>query len=240
MAATRVPEAKGLAKPALLCLHGAGSSSSIFKFQLAKIRFALKHDFDFVFVEGPAPAPAGPGMLPTFASAGPFKRWFGLDISQRDAEIDNIHHAVRGAIHDWSQVNSASRILGVIGFSQGALASTLLLWEQQMGHLPWLPEMHFAVLICCDFVDEMTVLMKRDAQEKGVPPVLDLHTLHMHGLADPFLKRGRKMLSDHFDPGRTTLLDFDGGHHCPNQKKDVDEAARLIIDLAKRTSRGSQ
>lgn len=57
---------------AILCLHGAGSSSSIFRFQLAKLRLALKGHFEYIFVNAPNPSIAGPGMLPLFAGAAPF------------------------------------------------------------------------------------------------------------------------------------------------------------------------
>jgi hypothetical protein len=57
---------------AVLCLHGLGASSVIFRLQLTKLRFALKTNFEFVFIDAPNLAVAGPGMLPLFTGAGPF------------------------------------------------------------------------------------------------------------------------------------------------------------------------
>lgn len=223
---------------AILCLHGSGASAAIFRFQLAKLRLALKAQFEFIFVNGPNPAIAGPGILPLFAGAGPFYRWFDLESGQREAEIDKIHTTVRGAIDVWESTkkNQSSRIVAIMAFSQGAIAATLLLWQKQQGQLPWLPAMHFAVLICCDFTVELAAHMHGDAKGRGEErAVLCLPTLHLHGRQDPFLKRGRKMVMDHFNAEEAEVLEFEGGHHCPNTRQDCEEATRRILKLSEIT-----
>lgn len=220
---------------AILCLHGSGASSAIFRLQLARLRLALKTQFEFVFVNAPNPAIAGPGILPLFAGAGPFYRWFDLESDQREAEIARIHTTLRGAIDVWESTkkNQSSRIVGIMAFSQGAVAATLLLWQKQQGQLPWLPIMHFAVLICCDFTEELAAHMHTDANGRGEErAVLCLPTLHLHGRQDPFLKKGRKMVLDHFNAEEAEVLEFEGGHQCPNTRPDCEEATRRILKLS--------
>jgi len=221
---------------AILCLHGSGASSAIFRLQLGRLRFALKTQFEFVFVDAPNPAIAGPGILPLFAGAGPFHGWFELERNQGNAEIARIHVAVRAAIDVWeaTKKNRNSTIVGIMGFSQGAIAATMLLWQKQQGQLPWLPVMHFAVLICCDFAEELAAHMHAEAKGRGQETaVLILPTLHLHGRQDPFLKKGKKMVQDHFNTEEADVLEFDGGHQCPNTRSDCEEVTRRILKLSK-------
>jgi hypothetical protein len=51
---------------AIICLHDSGSSESIFRVQLARLRLALKDEFEFIFATAPIPSIVGPGMLPLF------------------------------------------------------------------------------------------------------------------------------------------------------------------------------
>jgi Serine hydrolase (FSH1) len=220
---------------AILCLHGSSTSAAIFRFQLAKLRLALKSQFEFIFVNAPNPAIAGPGILLLFGGAGPFYRWFDLESGEWEVEIDSIHTAVRGAVNVWESTkkNQSSRIVAIMAFSRVAIAATLLLWQKQQGQLPWLPAMHFAVLICCDFTVELAVHMHGDAKGHGEErAVLCLPTLHLHGRQDPFLKRGRKMGMDHFNVEEAEVLEFEGGHQCPSPRQDCEEATRCILELS--------
>jgi predicted esterase len=121
----------------------------------------------------------------------------------------------------------------MVGFSQGAIAATMLLWQKQHRQLPWLPVMHFAILICCDFAEELATLINTDASKSGEEKaVLYLPTLHLHGRKDPFLKKGRKMVQDHFDAKEAEILEFEGGHQCANTRTDCEEATRRITKLS--------
>jgi predicted esterase len=222
---------------AILCLHGSGASSAIFRLQLARLRLALKTRFEFIFVDAPNPATAGPGILPLFAGAGPFWRWFELEGGQREAEIRRIHDKIRAAIDLWtvSRKSPQADIVGLMAFSQGAIAATMLLWQKQQGLLPWFPTINFAILICCDFAEELSEHMHGSSGDEG-QAVLKLPTLHLHGRSDPFLKKGRKMVETHFDPSRSDILEFDGGHQCPNTQLDCAEATRRILRLSQSIS----
>lgn len=220
---------------ALLCLHGTGSSADIYRMQLAKIRLALKNEFEFVFMDAPFPAAAGPGVLPMFAMAAPFHGWFGGAGATISGRLHTINSSVRTAIDKWetSKKNPNAKIVGLLAFSEGALVASLLLWQQQLGQLPWLPSLKFATLICCFFPDEAGAHMLADAAALGSEKALiRVPTLHLHGRQDFCLARAQKMMREYCDPGTTSVLEFDGGHHLPTRPENYNEAARHMTRLA--------
>ena len=60
--------------PRILCLHGGGVNSSVFRSQC---RALIKHlpAFRLVFADGPWFCEAGPGIVPVYEDCGPFRRW---------------------------------------------------------------------------------------------------------------------------------------------------------------------
>lgn len=61
-------------KPRILCLHGGGTSATIFAVQTIRLRRLLPH-FEFVFLSGPFASGPGPGVLPYFDGMDPYFRW---------------------------------------------------------------------------------------------------------------------------------------------------------------------
>ncbi|KAE9371689.1 hypothetical protein N431DRAFT_467850 [Stipitochalara longipes BDJ] len=224
---------------ALLCLHGTGSSGAIFRMQLAKFRLALKNDFEFVFMDAPYPASAGPGVLPIFAEAGPFHGWFGGEGATISGRLAGINAAVHAAIDTWesSKKNPQSKIVGVLAFSEGALVASMLLWQQQLGLLSWLPTLHFATLICCFFADEAGTHMLAEATAQGREKALiEVPTLHIHGKQDFCLARAQKLVAKHYRPEFADVMEFEGGHQLPSRREDCGEAMKRIMKLARKTS----
>jgi hypothetical protein len=219
---------------AIICLHGSGSSGPIFRIQLAKLRLALKDDFEFIFATAPTPSIAGPGMLPLFAGAGPFYRWFSPTTHSNKSVIRDIHEAIRTSIDVWETTRKGSsiEIVGIIGFSQGAVAPTLLMWQQQNGEHLWLPKLRFGVFICSDLNTEILDPLDEQARTQGgAEPVLLAPTLHVHGLRDPYLKKGRSMLRI-YKADVMELMEFDGGHHCPTTPRDCATLSTAIRAMA--------
>ncbi len=50
--------------------------------------------------------------------------------------------------------------------------------------------------------------------------LIDIPTLHLHGLTDKNLENGRKQLANHFDPRTTTLIEINYHHAMPWYKED--------------------
>lgn len=51
--------------------------------------------------------------------------------------------------------------------------------------------------------------------------LIDIPTLHLHGLTDINLENGRKLLANHFDPRTTTLIEINYHHAMPWYKEDL-------------------
>ncbi|KAH6989873.1 oxidoreductase [Ilyonectria destructans] len=227
------PEDHGLPK-AILCIHGAGSSGDIFRIQLTKIRAALKHEFDFVFPNGPHVSSPGPGVLPWFKDAGPYYSWFKEEDATMERRIEQINGAVQDALKQWESTkkNPHTRVVGVMAFSEGALSATLLLWQQRMNQVPWLPALHFAALFCCYFRREAAEYMSIGLRD-GEKPMINVPTLHVHGKRDFCLAGARRLVAYHYLPEYAQVIEFDGTHHVPIKRDDVEETVKHIISLSR-------
>lgn len=224
---------------AILCIHGTGGSANIFRVQTSKLRMALRHDFEFVYATAPFESEPGPGILPLFRDMGPYYTWVKKANAQNTPTVSERLLAMQGsiqtAVQDWQGRNPHIPIVGMLAFSEGALVAALMMWEQQMGRLSWLPKMEVAMLICCYYTEEATEHMKADKKSThdGVEeqPLIKVPTLHIQGLQDVGLEGSRKLAATHFFPQKGTVQEFQGGHHVPNRKGDVDEAARRFTNL---------
>ncbi|KAF1848285.1 DUF341 domain protein [Cucurbitaria berberidis CBS 394.84] len=227
---------------AILCLHGTGCSADIFRVQVSKLRFHLRNDFQFIFVNGPLPAAPGPGVLPLFSHLSAFYGWFGAKGDSVEHSLVDITYAVRSAVDDWKsmQQDPDAEIMAIMGFSEGALAATMMLWQQQHGLVPWLPKLRFAVLICCFFPDEAALYLKADAAARGAleeeRALLKTPTLHVHGSKDFCLQRARKLIKYHYEAKDTATVMCEMGHVCPVRKEDCVNVANGVLKLARETA----
>lgn len=222
-----------LPKPskAILCLHGGGASPGIFRFQLATFRAALKNDFEFVYAEAPHVAVPGPDVLPFFAGMDPFFSWFRKDAPVSvDEEITLFNAAIRKTVESWKLRNPKVKIVGVLGFSQGGLASTVLLWEQTMGRVPWLPKLQFGVLVCCAYSDVATSYVREKSD--GDITLIKVPSLHLHGLQDYNLGQARETLAAHYSSKYSQVIEFEGEHHVPKKREDITKVTEYLQQVA--------
>ncbi|KAI9163196.1 alcohol dehydrogenase GroES-like domain-containing protein [Paramyrothecium foliicola] len=217
---------------AILCVHGGGASPEIFRFQLARFRAALKDDFEFVYATGPHVAVPGPDVLPFFAGMKSFYSWFRKGARNTDEEVAVFNEAIKTTVEDWDRENPNVMIVGVLGFSQGGLASTVLLWEQEMELVPWLPRLEFGVLICCAYSDVATEYIR--GMSKGAKITrISVPSLHLHGSQDCNLGQARDTLATHYSHGAARVINFEGGHHIPQKYEDVQKMASQIRQMIK-------
>jgi len=217
----------------ILCIHGAGSSGAIFQTQLTKIRSALQDDFEFFLPDGPHPSSPGPDVLPWFKDSGPYYSWFKEEDVTIQSRVEQINDAIRDAIQRWEMTKKdpRTRIVGIVAFSEGALSTTLLLWQQKMGTLPWLPVLQFAVLFCCYFRREAAEYMRLDAN-RGNKQTIDVPSLHVHGTRDFCLAGARRLLANYFSSTNSRVIEFDGMHHLPTKPEDIEEITQHILYLS--------
>lgn len=63
--------------------------------------------------------------------------------------------------------------------------------------------------------------------------LLELPTLHVHGMRDQGLHLHRRLLNDYCTEGSTRLMEWDGDHRVPLKKDDVKPLVEAILDVAK-------
>ncbi|KAH8780892.1 serine hydrolase FSH [Diaporthe sp. PMI_573] len=144
-------------------------------------------------------------------------------------------------------------VVGVIGFSQGALAALGLLGvELAIGSPQW-SNLRFCVAMggatgggaAQAAVAGMMAAANMLGGSKQIPPpppetsvAADLnadsqlfpgHTVHVIGRCDPWVKDSRQ-IAGMCNPRRTKVVEFEGGHWVPREKQDISRVVDLILE----------
>ncbi|KAB8075710.1 serine hydrolase FSH [Aspergillus leporis] len=218
---------------ALLCFHGTGSKGAIFNVQMARICFLLGDAFEFIFLDGPIECAAGPGVLPMFSGQEPYYCWFGGDGTTIEDSLKRINASVKLTVDGWQANHPDAEIVGAIGFSEGALALAMMLWQQQQGLVPWMPQLRFAVMSCCFFPNEASLWLNARAQAYGLSKAyINVPTLHIHGNRDFCLGRARKLVRNHYRSNFANVIQTNTAHHLPTRKDEVGEVVKHILRLS--------
>jgi pimeloyl-ACP methyl ester carboxylesterase len=226
--------------PTILCLHGTGTSGSIFEAQTRNLRSALKSQFKFIFIDAPYPSLPGPGVLPAYVDSGPFYSWFSPSANDSlesvAREFGNCNEHIKNSLAKLDI--EPSSITAVMGFSQGTIVASMLLGQAQyhsvewastdvdLADVPW-AGLRFGVLLsgsCSDGV--VTAFMGKKLQ---------LPCVHLHGLQDPFLEHARMLHTKIYHATSSDVVEFDGGHNIPGSKADLDRLVALIRGLNRKT-----
>ncbi|MDI1487420.1 MAG: hypothetical protein OHK93_006690 [Ramalina farinacea] len=154
--------------PRILCLHGGGTSATIFKIQTRHLARTLAPYFRLIYVDGPFPSDAGPGVLPVFVDCGPYYRWMPPESFEdveagvqeqvvaarrtRERVVDAIKRDEEREVEKAGGKGGVGEVVGVLGFSQGARMAAGLLADQAASGdekgITGMPEWKFGVLLC--------------------------------------------------------------------------------------------
>lgn len=126
-----------LALPRILCLHGGGVNSDVFRAQMRAVASRLSGRFRLVFADGPFICPAHPDVASVYGDHGPFRRWLrwlpehpAVDAETAAAEI---RYQLCTAMEDDDRAGATGEWVALLGFSQGAkIAASLLLAQQAL------------------------------------------------------------------------------------------------------------
>ncbi|KAG5302308.1 esterase/lipase superfamily domain-containing protein [Histoplasma ohiense] len=97
----------------------------------------------------------------------------------------------------------------------------------------------FGVFICATSppITKLHDLLDHDSTDgrgdKITLPQIDIPTLHILGLNDPWIAPGELLATTHFNQVKTTVRKLDMGHHLPTQQKDNMLLVEGILDMAK-------
>ncbi|KAM3541193.1 hypothetical protein ARSEF1564_005884 [Beauveria bassiana] len=239
--------------PRILCLHGGGTNARIFKIQCRKIAHDLREEYRFVYVEAPFASEPGPDVMQVFSECGPFKRWLRFGPTHPaltpQAAVAALDAAVEAAMAEDDERGGCGAWTALLGFSQGAKMCASLLYRQQNraaaateGADPSAVRFRFGVLIAGrgPFVslepdsaanESLPSAADFSSMTEKEPPgkhVLQIATIHMHGLQDPGLQEHRKLYREYCHAEARSLLEWDAGHRLPVRSDDVAPLIREI------------
>ena len=221
------------AKPAILCLHGGGTSAEIFNIQTIRLQRELRQQFRLVFLDAPFEAPPGPGVLPVFEGLGPYRSWTepGDNAAHRAQETTDV---LERAIAE--QISSTGRhFVGVLGFSAGARVGSGLLLEQQQRELEGTQKRAdgflFGVFLNGTSPPLMpTPLLLDKVQRINIP------TVHVLGTEDPWQELSRGLWRDYSEQALAKLIELPVGHHLPVVREETCKVATALLDAYEQTA----
>ncbi|KAL4972118.1 serine hydrolase FSH [Aspergillus desertorum] len=258
----RAQETDTLHLPRILCLHGGGTNSTIFRAQCRVLIAQLKPHFRLVFADAPFSSEPGPDVISVYRDFGPFKRWLRSKpehpiMDPKDA-VKEIDASLFKAMRDDDASGARGEWVGVLGFSQGAKVAASLLFRQQvrtemLGASSCNVHFRFAVLmagqgpivslepeLCMNealvTASDIALLQAPSAAclAKG-DHVLRLPTIHVHGTLDPGLERHRFLLETYCCPRARRLIQWEGDHRVPIKTRDVEALVWEIMEVARMT-----
>ncbi|KAH8799824.1 serine hydrolase FSH [Xylogone sp. PMI_703] len=233
--------------PRIICLHGGGTNARIFQMQCRVLKAHLSSFFRFVFVDAPFFSTPGPDVELVYSLWGPFRSWLrpkaGFSLaSANEVVVESIDECIAAAVQKDNKGGATGALVGLLGFSQGAKMAASLLMRRQNQQDHWQSQIQeadyrFAVLLAgraplLSLEPDSDTLFTDDASDLGL---LQLPTLHVHGLRDPGLSMHRDLLHKCCEKGSTRLIEWDGDHRVPIKSKDVAAVVAEILDIARET-----
>ena len=231
--------------PRILCLHGGGTNTQIFRAQCRVLERMLKPYFRLCYAQAPFFSQAGPDVQAVYNEFGPFRSWLRWSPDNAIGEVDGVSEEIIAAIESAMEEDSSSGAqgdwVGLLGFSQGAkICASILrsqqerirLPDQQRGHRDW-QNFLFGVLIA----GRGPLVVLRPAKNPAsweYAALLDIPTIHMHGLNDPNLHLHRRLLYEQCEEACASLLEWDGGHRVPVKTRDVAKLVEEMVSVFQR------
>ncbi|KAF2744864.1 hypothetical protein M011DRAFT_428592, partial [Sporormia fimetaria CBS 119925] len=242
-------------KPTLLAFHGSGSNGTIHTVQLARLTRLLKPHFDIKALDAPFASAAGPGILPFFEGCGPFHRWLPpsekltLNSMKRGEASGTMAPEVESLISATCREiqASGSKVVGVVGFSQGTRVVAGILKGVQLrgalreegGEGEWLDGIKFGMSVCASYpppllpevvVSALDKLGDEERKEK-MEEKIKMPTLHVQGKQDEWAWAGEALIKGFYDEGESEVLELDMGHHYPVAVEENERIARWVVDV---------
>ena len=239
--------------PRILCLHGGGTNARIFRTQCRALRLHLAPFFRLVFADAPFFSQAGPDVESVYAEWGPFRSWqrpgFGPGTGlvllgpEQGVVVEKIEKQIEAAMREDDQVGATGGWVGILGFSQGAkLAASILLRQQDQSgakeqrQSPWRQSDYRFGVIMAGRAPMMSLDPDMGIAEMTAPCLLQVPTIHVHGLQDPGLSFHRVLHCHCCTKESTRLIEWDGNHRLPIKTKDVTPIVTEILDVANKSN----
>ncbi|XP_059428783.1 uncharacterized protein LOC132162554 [Corylus avellana] len=204
-------EGSGEKKMKILCLHGFRTSGSILKKQISKWDPSIFAHFDLVFPNGIFPAGGKSEVEGVFPP--PYFEWF--QFNKEFTEYTNLEECITFLCE---YITSNGPFAGLLGFSQGATLSALLLGYQAQGKvLKEHPPMKLFVSISGSKFREAGIC------EVAYKEIIKVKSVHFIGAKD-WLKLPSQELAASFD--NPLIINHPQGHTVPRLDEVATEQLR--------------
>jgi pimeloyl-ACP methyl ester carboxylesterase len=246
---------KALRCPRIICLHGGGSNSRIFRISCRVLESQLKNEARFVYADGPFFSSKGPLIPSVFADWGPFRTWLppalgvgpgkgqGVECIYEDPTdaslvVEKIEQSLKTAMEEDDRSGGTGPWVGLLGFSQGAKVAASLLLKQQykFGRSTLLPFFSFGVLIAgpAPFVWLDPMAVHPLPRNPLAAPLLRIPTVHVYGTHDSLISSPDEWLSKSCSLDSREIFLWDGDHFVPTSTEDVVAVVESIAELLQR------
>jgi len=191
-----------------------------------------------------------------YRNYAPFRRWLRWkpDHPEIEAEavIREINSSLEAEKREDDMKGATGEWVGLMGFSQGAKVCASILLQQQAltQRFGWNgsdTHYRFGILLTgrgplISFDSRISSPGLVSAADLGVPgqlgvnftcaPLLEIPTIHVHGLRDPGLELHRQLLRESCEGWSARVVEWDGDHRVPVKTKYVGAVANSILNVA--------
>ncbi|RKL46584.1 hypothetical protein BFJ70_g3071 [Fusarium oxysporum] len=212
----------------ILCLHGAGTNSEIFKIQLGPVIHHLLQDdptLSFEFYDAGVECPPAQGI--EALSEGPFYQWYLWDHLQKIPPAQTATNAIDNVLDIIAEEGPFD---GVVGFSQGAAitASVLAHYSKKNPLEPQTNLFKFAMFICGSKPFTYDGMNRIDQCGK---PVVQIPTAHVVGKKDQWYKESLGLFAL-CDAHSAKIYDHGQGHSLPVNPQTTGVVAQMFKILS--------
>lgn len=87
---------------------------------------------------------------------------------------------------------------------------------------------------------KLSYLSRRRIDQSPLNPVsrLQIPSIHVRGLRDPWLLEGDRLLKTYYDEDQALIVEFNGGHQVPMAKKDVSQITKGVMGFWEQIQQG--
>lgn len=222
----------------VLCLHGWRTNAAVLRMQTQALQRAFGPRAEFFFLDAPhaASGPAAELVRAMYAKQAPYFQWWDAnkrplaDGSGSAWVYDGVELSLDYLV---GQVHALGTVDVVLGFSQGAAATTMLTahYQKVYGRVPWR-----VCLLVCGFLPRTAATKHLFQDAVGTPRPLDVASVHVIGQADDLAPQS-ETLFDHFSKAtnRATKFVHEEGHRFPSPLKHREmytEIVGAVVEMA--------
>jgi predicted esterase len=235
-------ETRRMHLPRIMCLHGGGTNTRIFRAQCRVLERMLRPHFRLCYAQAPFFSQAGPDVQSVYSDFGPFRAWLRWSPDNAVGEVDGVSEeiiaAIDSAMEEDNSYGADGEWVGLLGFSQGAKICASILHSQQeraRGQHHW-PNFRFAMLIAGRGpLVALHSAKSNAARDASRLAHLHIPTIHVHGLNDPNLHLHRRLFYEHCKGNSASLIEWDGGHRVPVKTGHVRTLVDEVLAVFQRT-----